>query len=1002
MSRLDLARRRALLSIFVVSGFTGLIYESVWSHYLKLFLGHAAYAQTLVLAIFMGGLALGSWIVARYSGRIAKLLWGYVLVEGLIGILGLFFHRVFVAASDFSFSTAIPLLPAGFPIQFYKWTLAALLILPQSALLGMTFPLISGGLIRRWPARPGETVSILYFTNSLGAAIGVLVSGFVLIGMVGLPGTIMTAGVLNVLLALMVWSVVRKASEPAPAPATASPRAEDPLARWFLLAAFLTGAAAFMYELGWIRMLSLVLGSSTHSFELMLSAFIFGLAFGGLHVRKRIERIRHPEIYVGCIMVAMGSLAALTLPLYNAMFDVMAWALRTFTRTEGGYVAFNLVSQSIALLIMVPTTFCGGMTLPLLTYALMRRGRSEAAIGTIYSLNTLGAIVGVLLTVHLIMPLIGVKGVILAGAGIHIALGLSRLIITRGLRFWPAGVALAVSVAAFGSAITIVKLDPARMASGVFRTGLATLPRDATVEYLRDGKTATISLVQHAGNVLIATNGKTDAALQMGTGAPTPDETTTVLAAAIPLSMHPNAMRVANIGFGSGLTTHSLLASTSLRRLDSVEIEPLMVEAARKGFGSRIHDVFEDPRSHIIYEDAKTFFASSHERYDLIVSEPSNPWVSGVASLFSDEFYERIVNYLNADGYFAQWLQVYETDTGIVASIIKALAPHFGSYAIYNLNDSDILIVASRGAKIGVPQDHIFDWPLMRAGLERIGVRSVADVRLRKIGDDRTLGVLLKARSTPPNSDYFPFVDLNAARLRYLQASATELPELTFLPIPFLELLTGSALTALTLEPASQSALIRDDRVRRALTIRRAVASGKLGELDAADASALLLLEMSAQTCSESGTQMLWRGAARRISDATTAYLSPPELGEMWSTLRSGPCYREVANDNRAWVDLFAAISERDASKIVSLSTSLLAPSSPKSKEELAYLTTVTGAAYLQMGQVVEAGRLLEAQASYLKNSGQYALPLQELWALTRASRTARPGDDRPVNAHTP
>src|SRR6516164_6013102 len=201
MPNLDSARRRFLLGIFVVSGFTGLIYESIWSHYLKLFLGHAAYAQTLVLAIYMGGMALGSWLVSRYSARLNQLLWGYLLVEALIGVLGILFHRLFIAATDLSFATIIPSLPAGLAINIYKWSVAALLVLPQSVLLGMTFPLISGGIIRRWPQRPGETLAVLYFTNSLGAALGVLVSGFVLIGAVGLPGTALTAGLLNVALA---------------------------------------------------------------------------------------------------------------------------------------------------------------------------------------------------------------------------------------------------------------------------------------------------------------------------------------------------------------------------------------------------------------------------------------------------------------------------------------------------------------------------------------------------------------------------------------------------------------------------------------------------------------------------------------------------------------------------------------------------------------------------------------------------------------------------------
>src|ERR1700722_7395999 len=755
----DFGQRRFLLAVFVVSGFTGLIYESIWSHYLKLFLGHAAYAQTLVLAIFMGGMALGSWAVARYSVRIRHLLWSYVLIEGLIGVLGVSFHRTFVIASDFSFASVIPALPSGFWIHAYKWSLAALMILPQSVLLGATFPLISGGIIRRWPDRPGETLATLYFTNSLGAALGVLISGFILIKAVGLPGTILTAGLVNVALALLVWFVVRRQTEPASTPQTApapSAAALDTSARWFVIAAFLTGAASFMYELGWIRMLSLVLSSSTHSFELMLSAFIFGLAFGGLYVRSRIAQIRDPATYLGGVMVVMGALAALSLPAYNVTFDFMAWCLAHFTRTESGYVAFNAVSQSIAALIMIPATFCAGMTLPLLTRELMRRGTGERAIGTIYSVNTLGAIVGVLLTVHILMPLIGVKGVIVGGAGIHMALGLSRLLADRRQQPRTAAIAMTTSVLVLALVIFGVNLDPQRLASGVYRTGSATLRAGAMVGYLRDGKTATISLSYRPDKVvIIATNGKPDAGVQMGQGPATLDETTMVMLAALPLSLHPSPKRVANIGFGSGITAHTLLGSSLVERMDTVEIEPFMVEAARKGFGRRISNVFEDPRSHIVYEDAKTFFASAREPYDLIISEPSNPWVSGVATLFSDEFYGRIAQYLRSDGYLVQWIQTYETNLEVVSSVIKALAPHFGAYAIYNSNDSDILIVATRGAKLPSPDDRIFQSSLLRTELRRIGIQGIDDIRLRKIGDNLTIGPLLQRMSAPPNSDFF-------------------------------------------------------------------------------------------------------------------------------------------------------------------------------------------------------------------------------------------------------
>src|SRR5262249_6459443 len=158
----------------------------------------------------------------------------------------------------------------------------------------------------------------------------------------------------------------------------------------------------------------------------------------------------------------------------------------------------------------------------------------------------------------------------------------------------------------------------------------------------RDGKTATISVLERNGLTVIATNGKPDAAIQMGPGEVSPDEITMQMLAALPLSMHPHPERIANIGFGSGLTAHVLLTSPQVKSLDTVEIEPYMVEGARKAFFPRISNVFSDPRSHIVYEDAKTFFAANHAPYDIIVSEPSNPWVSGVGSLFSEEFYGRV------------------------------------------------------------------------------------------------------------------------------------------------------------------------------------------------------------------------------------------------------------------------------------------------------------------------------------------------------------------------
>jgi len=192
-----------VLLVFTASGFAGLIYESVWSHYLKLFLGHAAYAQTLVLAIFMGGMAIGAGVVARHTARIGNPLRLYAAIEAAIGLFALAFHPVFVAATDGFYVAAAANGLSGASFAAAKWGLATLLILPQSILLGATFPVFAAAATRMLPRREGRSVATLYFANSLGGAVGVLASGFLLIPGLGLPGTIAAAGLVNLVIAAL-------------------------------------------------------------------------------------------------------------------------------------------------------------------------------------------------------------------------------------------------------------------------------------------------------------------------------------------------------------------------------------------------------------------------------------------------------------------------------------------------------------------------------------------------------------------------------------------------------------------------------------------------------------------------------------------------------------------------------------------------------------------------------------------------------------------------------
>src|SRR5262249_22296523 len=375
-----------------------------------------------------------------------------------------------------------------------------------SVLLGATFPLMSAGLARAHPAAAGESVAMLYFTNSLGAAAGVLASGFWLIAWVGLPGTLRTAGVLNLTLALVVWVIARPLAH---SPLKSEQAQAD--SSLLLLVALFTGLASFVYEIVWIRMLSLVLGASTNSFELMLATFILGLALGGLAVRRRVDTAASPERLLGWVQVAMALAAAATLPVYDFTFGLMESLMGGLAPNDTGYALSNLTGAGSAALVMLPATVCAGMTLPLLTAALLRRGAGESAIGRVYAWNTCGAIGGVVLAVHVGLPLLGLKFALLAACVVDAALGVVLLNFFAGRKTFAA--ATAATAAILAALAAGVQLDPHKMTAGVFRHGELASSRDATILFARDGKTATVHLVQYGESISLRTNGKSDGSI---------------------------------------------------------------------------------------------------------------------------------------------------------------------------------------------------------------------------------------------------------------------------------------------------------------------------------------------------------------------------------------------------------------------------------------------------------------------------------------------------------
>jgi predicted membrane-bound spermidine synthase len=926
--------RPGLLAIFVISGFAGLIYQSIWSHYLGLFLGHAAYAQALVLAIFMGGMAAGAAWIAQAGQRWRNLIRSYAVIEAIIGVLGLLFHWVFTGVAGFSYDTLIPALGSPLAVDIARWSIAALLILPQTILLGMTFPLMSGGLIRRYPGSAGNLLGGLYFTNSIGAAIGALVAVFVLLPSVGLPGAMVTAGILNFVVAALAWWLAR---EPEPAPAKAVTAADapgqslrtNPLLRTVLFGTALSGAASFAYEIIWIRMLSMAVGSTMHAFELMLASFIAGIALGGLWVRKQADKTDSPLRLVGWMQVLMGIAALASLFVYANAFSWVGWLMQALAKSDGGYALFNLGTATIAIVIMLPAAFFAGTTLPLFTVALLRAGQGERAIGRVYAWNTLGAILGVFAAIHLLIPVLGLKLALCVAAIVDIGIGLFLLRAQAEDKRSMLRFAVAGGLAATALVLAVrVPFDPMTMASGVFRHGRTSLMADDRILYYRDGKTSSVSVVvSPEGSVQIATNGKIDASIAMKDGVePIVDEPTMTLAAALPLAMHADPKRIGVIGFGSGLTTHTLLGDSRVERVDTIEIEEAMVAGAQ-AFGDRVKRAYTDPRSRIVIDDAKSYFAGQKTKYDIIVSEPSNPWISGIGALFSKEFYKFIPTQLNENGLFIQWIQLYEIDEPLVGSILNAMAPAFDDYSAWLSNYSDLLIVASpNGPLPKVEVDRLMAGPL-KAELARLGIGTAEQLNFRKVSDGRLLRAFARTHSSrPANSDYFPILGLNAPKTRYKVIEAAELVQLPIQPLLFLEALKIRNPLPAAVQPTEINHFLPEIFTRRA----RALAADLRGDSTDDLVKGLLpkvyeptiLLRAAVPTCGKIWTPAQNEVLAERLLDVaemTISYLPPELLNGVWIEPKWHQC-KIMPDDFKRTFKMLDAMARRDYLVVESVS----------------------------------------------------------------------------------
>jgi len=780
---------------FLLSGVTGLVYEVLWGRYFQLFIGASSYAHTVVLATFMGGLALGNALFGRLVDKPVRTLRIYGLLELGIGAACALFPATYVWLSSAYLGLASP--DTDSPINLVlKLLFAVAAMLIPTILMGGTLPVLVRTIIRRM-REVGSKVGTLYFLNSAGAMLGCLIAGFYLIPGFGLELSFILTAIVNIVIGI-VFLILSKRYERSPAAETSSPlSSEAPLQearrtysdnqiKGVYAVILLTGALTMVYELVWIRLLGLVTGSSTYSFSIMLFTFIGGIALGGLIVSRLLRKDRDALLlFALCELGVFISILAM-MPFYQRLpyyFNVFATML---TRSELTFPLFIAIKILMCTFAMSLPAILIGMTLPLASrIAVKGLTILGTGVGNVFSINTLGNVAGALVGGFVLIPWLGLHGAMIVGLFFTAAAGIGLLLLAnRGSslqRYVAAGVTGVVFVVAF---LASPDWDPALLSIGLFRDKARFAESyeeylqkaaEHNVIYAKDGADLTVVVLQDPKEPdlrWLKVNGKSDASTGI-------DMATQLHLGHIPMLLHPEPLKVLVIGLGSGCTANAVL-NYDVDHLDIAEISDSVVEASRK-FQPVLPSPLDDPRTELHVADAKEFLALQPEAtYDVIISEPSNPWIAGIGNLFSEEFFVAAKSRLKPGGLMVQWVQLYEMHDRIASVIFNTFSAVFPHVTAWHPGSMDLIIVGSAGPH---PVDYgrlgkMLADPAIRAELTSARVREKVHTPLTFLAM-QFMGARSFAEAFPGegtiNSDFFPFLEFEAPRMLFVDEGVKEL-----------------------------------------------------------------------------------------------------------------------------------------------------------------------------------------------------------------------------------
>lgn len=704
------AGRALLLFTIFFTNLLSLSCQVLWLRKLSYVFGSTATLFSTVLSIFLLGLAVGALVGGRVADRSPSPWRILATLQAVLGVYCFASLPLFDAGRSV-FLAVFPNDMAPLPTALAKLVVILVCMLPPTLAIGAAFPL-AVRLYSREMGTLGRDLSLIYGLDTLGAALGALLAGFVLVPQLGLRSSTMLLGAAALLLGAAILLLRgtsegrksrkekkerRKAEAPAPASSGTAPEpgpasAASGRLQLILWTFFLSGGAALLLETGWNRFFSLLNGTHVYSTSTVLAGFLLGIGLGSLLMSRFIDRIRDPFATVAIlygVIALCGMLVFRSDGLFaRAYFQIYQWS--------DGYYGFQLAVCLVIFLIVILAAVAMGANFPLVariaTRAAEERGSSA---GKVFFANTLGAVAGAFAAEFFLLPTWGFSGLMLVTLAIYAlaaAVFLSLSPAPGRLKKVAACAVLLAGAVLLSPAVLDLRLPIHALYYHGLRLGSwEAYQQEVSRMKVLDEKQSfygQVAVVEIGEDLLLKHNGKTDASTNVR------DNRTQILLGHLPLLFHPNPKRVLAIGLGGGFTLRALVHHKTPTEIAMVEIDPQVVEAAREHFAKASDNALDDPRVRVVTNDGRNYVDSAEGRYDVITSEPPNIWVSGVSGLFTQEFYQAADRRLAPGGILCQWVPLYEMEKQDFRIMLHTVRSVFQYVTFWQIG-SDLAIIAS-------------------------------------------------------------------------------------------------------------------------------------------------------------------------------------------------------------------------------------------------------------------------------------------------------------------